>query len=287
MNREQRAEKLAAHHWEKHRDRLRSVVERERFGLICDFDGTLSAFAPLPTQAVILPENAALLDALAERVTVVALVSGRGARDLRQRFERPYAVYYGNHGLEFWRDDRLMLVETAHAWSEPLQHVLDAVRAMNFEGVIVEDKGVTGSIHYRLAHDTAATRAALQELLAPLCEQSGFRLSEGQFIWEVNPPLQVDKGTAVRAIVEEYQLDGAIFIGDDVTDYAAMRMLRQLAADPQRDLRGLSLGVVHPTSPPDLFTACDLTADGVHDVTGFLRWVLEHRPLPVSVKDKE
>jgi len=276
-----------AEHWEAHQDRLQSVLERPRFGLISDFDGTLSALAPRPEAAVILPETARLLDALADRVTVVALVSGRGAQDLRARFDRSYLVYYGNHGLEFWRDDRLMLVEGAQAWTEPLQSVLNAVRDWKIAGVIVEEKGVTGSIHYRLAADPRATRTALQAQLLPLCEQVGLRLSEGQFIWEIKPPIPVDKGTAVRAIVEEYQLDGAVFLGDDVTDYAAMRALRQLVAEPERELGALSLGVVHPNTPPDLFAACDLTANGVHDVTKFLRWLLEHRPLLPASKDKE
>ncbi len=291
MNREKRIVKQAvgqrAKHWEQQRDRLQSVLDRPRFGLISDFDGTLSAHAPRPDAAVILPETARLLDALADRVTVVALVSGRGAQDLRTRFDRSYLVYYGNHGLEFWRDDRLLLVEGAQAWTEPLQSVLKAVRDRKMDGVIVEEKGVTGSIHYRLATDPAATKTALQAQLLPLCEQVGLRLSEGQFIWEIKPPIPVDKGTAVRAIVEDYQLDGAVFLGDDVTDYAAMHALRQLAADPERELGALSLGVVHPTTPSELFAVCDLTANGVHDVTKFLRWLLEHRPLLPSSKDKE
>lgn len=269
-------------HWEQHTDRLEDVLARPRCGLVSDFDGTLSSFASQPDGAAILPENARLLDLLAERVTVVALVSGRSVEDVRGRFTHPKLVYYGNHGLERWHVDGPRLVETAAAWRERLQVVLDAARALNLAGVIVEDKGVTGSIHYRLALDPEATKSRLEAHLLPLCAQTGLHLSPGQFIWDIKPPLPVDKGTAVRAIADDYQLDSALFLGDDVTDYAAMRALRELTADPARDFQALSIGVVHPSTPPELFAVCDLTANGVHDVTQCLRWILEHRPPPIT-----
>jgi len=269
-------------HWERHTERLRSVLARPRFGLISDFDGTLSEFAAHPDMATIDPENARLLDRLAERVTVVALVSGRSVQDVRARFTHPQLVYYGNHGLERWQADGPRLVKTALVWRERLQTVLNAVRALEVAGVIVEDKDVTGSIHYRLAADPEATKARLQAHLLPLCTLTGLQLSAGQFIWDIKPPLHVDKGTAVRAIADDYQLEGVIFFGDDVTDYAAMRALRELAADPNRDLQALSIGVMHPTSPPDLLAVCDVTANGVADVTRCLRWILEHRTPPTA-----
>ncbi len=265
-------------HWERHTERLLSVLARPRFGLVSDFDGTLSGFAPHPDVATIDPENVRLLDRLVEQVTVIALVSGRGVQDVRARFTRPQLVYYGNHGLERWHADGPRLVESALAWRERLQTVLTGVRSLELPGVIVEDKGVTGSVHYRLADDPVAMKTRLQAHLLPLCTLTGLQLSAGQFIWDIKPPLHVDKGTAVRAIVVNYQLDSAIFLGDDATDYAAMRALRELVADPTRDFQALSVGVVHPSTPPDLFAVCDVIANGVSDVTHCLRWILEHRP---------
>lgn len=87
--------------WRQHQGKLRSLLEQQHIGLISDFDGTLSPFAQRPQDAKILPENAFLLDALAGQWVVTALVSGRSACDLRERFERPRLVYYGNHGMEF------------------------------------------------------------------------------------------------------------------------------------------------------------------------------------------
>lgn len=145
-----------------------------------------------------------------------------------------------------------------------------------FEGVIVENKCVTASIHYRLAPNPVEMRERLYVHLSPLCLQYGFVLSEGQFIWEIIPPIHVNKGTAARAIVEDYQLDGVLFLGDDVTDYTAMDALRQLARDSQRGLQTLSVGVVHPTSLPDLIEHCDVTANGVEEVAHLLRWLYQH-----------
>ncbi|MBI5669456.1 MAG: trehalose-phosphatase [Chloroflexi bacterium] len=264
-------------HWSHHLQRLSDVLERPRFGIISDFDGTLSPFVSQPEQAAITPENAAALDALAEHVTVIALVSGRGVADLRQRFVRPWLEYYGNHGMEFWRDGQPQLAAEAVAWVQPLQALLRELDHANTGGVVIENKGATAAVHYRNAPDTARAREALYQRLKPLAEQYGLRLSEGQLVWEIKPPVTLHKGTAAQAIIQAYRLESVLYLGDDVTDFNAMRLLRQLASDPRRHLRALSVGVVHPTSFPELYEVCDLTADGPDDVAHLLNWIRQQR----------
>lgn len=267
-----------ARHWTQHQLTLLTLLERERFGLISDFDGTLSAFVEQPDAAAIAPENAALLDQLAAYCVVIALVSGRGAQDLRQRFDRSHITYYGNHGMEAWRDGQARVVAAAATWVEPLARLLaQAADQIAIEGVLIENKGVTAAVHYRMAANPREARNVLRARLAPLCEQYGFRLTEGRYIWEIKPPLKVDKGTALREIIEDYALESALFLGDDVTDYAAMDMLSRLAAESGRRLFGVSVGVTHPTTPPELFYHCDFIVNGVTEVTTLLRWLLARR----------
>ncbi len=115
-------------HWAQNQDRLLQLITFPRFGIISDYDGTLSPFVAQPQDAVITPGNARALDHLAGQVTVVALVSGRSVADLRQRFERPWAVYYGSHGMEFWRDGRVQIAPQAQPFVEPLRALLAVVR---------------------------------------------------------------------------------------------------------------------------------------------------------------
>ncbi len=266
----------APEHWTRYQPLLRTLLDQPRCGLISDFDGTLSAYVGNPATAAIAPENGVLLDTLAHKLTVVALVSGRDVRNLRLRFEHPALIYYGNHGMEYWEDGQVQVIGEAQRWAEPLQRLLAEFGDPAIAGVFVEPKTVTASVHYRLSKTPTEARDVLYARLLPLCKKYGFSLSTGQFIWEIKPPVAVDKGSAAQAIVEAYHLDSAIFLGDDVTDFAAMDMLTTLAADPARRLQAQSVGVVHPTSSAELYEHCNLTANGIEDVTHLLRWMVEY-----------
>jgi trehalose 6-phosphate phosphatase len=263
-------------HWTSNRERLLNLVTTSLFGIISDFDGTLSFFAPYPPDAVIDSSISNTLDTLATQGAKIALVSGRAADDLYRRFPRPYALYYGNHGMEVWRDGAVEVARAAQMWHEPLQALLEVAKqhTVGDSNVLIENKRVTASIHYRMAEDREKMRVVLYDLLLPLCEQYGFRLSEGQFIWEIKPPVTLNKGTAAEEIVEILGLESVLFLGDDVTDFTAMQRLRELSSER---LQVLSVGVVRPTSKPELYDYCDITANGVGEVGELLNWVSEQR----------
>lgn len=264
-------------HWSRQTDALLHLLRQPRFGIISDFDGTLSAFTDLPGQAVIVPEIADLVDRLADKVEVFAFVSGRGVSDLRDKFARPWAVYYGNHGIEYWSDGGPQNAPQVHDWVEPLQQMLATLDDLDMPGMLVENKGATAAVHYRMTDNPDTAREQLRDRLQPLCEQHGFVLSSGNFIFEISPPVHLHKGTAAQAIVEDHRLTSALFLGDDVTDINAMRRLRELAAEPGAGFDALSVGVLHAASPPAIHQACDLTADGVEDVARLLRWIEQNR----------
>ena len=120
----------------------------------------------------------------------------------------------------------------------------------------------------------------------PLCEKYGFQLSEGQFIWEIKPPVELNKGTAALAVVNDYHLESVLFLGDDITDVHAMQALHERAADPDCDLSALSVGVIHPTTPQTIYEHCDVTANGVEDTTGLLQWINQNRTVPSDKSDQ-
>lgn len=270
------------HNWRNHREELRHAILHQRFGLISDFDGTLSPFVSQPNEASISQANAYALDGLADIVTVIGLVSGRSASDLRTRYQCKGIEYYGNHGLEAWRGGSAAIAPAAEAWIQPLNTLIDAIKAANLPGVMVENKRLTASVHYYPVPDADTACHQLEEALTPLVEKFGFRLNPGRMLWEIKPPISIHKGTAVQSIIDDFNLTGTLFLGDDVTDFNAMNQIHELVKDPKRGLCGLSVGVLHPTSPCELVEMCDVTADGVADVAELLDWVLAERSLALS-----
>ncbi len=265
-------------HWSACTDQIKSVLSATPLGIISDFDGTLSNFVKDPTQATITRSNGHALDMLIPKVSVLALVSGRGADDLRQRYPRSNLLYYGNHGLEYWSNNRLRVLDAALPWRVPLQQLIDALGTPSIPGVLVESKGVTATIHYRAAKDPVQARMDLKAQLQPLCDQFGFRLREGNMAWEIIPPLSINKGTAIRAIILYHKLNGVIFFGDDATDLSAMDALHNFVAHRSTThlFRALSVGILHPRgTPADLITHCDVTANGPADVAELLMWIAE------------
>jgi trehalose 6-phosphate phosphatase len=265
-------------HWTHCQDTLRHLLTAGRFGIISDFDGTLSHFVVAASTAMLTPASAAALRSLIAGGATVALVSGRAVADLRSRFPHPAVMYYGNHGLEYWHDGAVQVVPEARPWLAPLRALLAELDAPPVSGVVVENKGVTASVHYRAAANPAATGAMLAERLTPLCARYGLRLSAGNQIWEIKPPVALDKGTATRAIVQGAHLDTVLFCGDDTTDLTAMAEIGRLRDVGELPL-ALAVGVLHRQgTPPGLLDHCDLTANGPDDVAGLLAWLAARLP---------
>ncbi len=266
-------------HWRTQEAQLRALLAAPRFGVISDFDGTLSPFTETPDAAIIAPANAAALDRLLALRVPVALLSGRSTGDLRARFTRPALTYVGNHGLDYWDGAATALVEEARPWRVALEAVLTALPPFDDPAIFIENKGVTATLHYRATADHAAASAAIEAAVRPLCERYGLVLNSGNQIWEIKPPLALNKGTALAAIAAARGLDGVLFLGDDTTDLLAMAELRLLRAprdDGTAPFRGLSIGVLHGDDTPlELDDFCDLVATDTADVARLFDWLAD------------
>lgn len=262
--------------WESARDTLlRELVARERIGVVTDVDGTISPIMPTPAEAAVTPRNREMLAALHDCVALVAAVSGRGVTDLHERVGLPQLTYVGNHGLERWVEGQADVVPEVALYRPHLEAALDEVRALLQPGLWIEDKGATASVHYRQAADPDAAQAQLAPIIRELAERHRLKFSEGRRVFELRPPIEIDKGTAFRRLIEDFRLDGAIFIGDDMTDVDAMRAARDLRE------RGLcyALGVgVDSSGTPDLVReVADVLVPGVPGVEVLLGWLFSAR----------
>ena len=250
---------------------LAGLAARRPLGLVSDLDGTLSQIAPTPEAASISPRAQALLSALDQRLALVALVSGRAAADLRARAGLPL-VYVGNHGLERWDGDRVHVRPEAAAYQPALQAALAELRPHLLPGMLLEDKAVTASLHYRQAADPDAVQRTLKPVVERIAAAHGLRMFEGRMIFELRPPVELDKGTAFRELVAEYRLAAAVFIGDDTTDADALRAARDLR---QSGLcYAVAVGVEAPGTPDVVRDSADFLVPGVPGVEDFLDWLL-------------
>jgi trehalose 6-phosphate phosphatase len=242
------------------------VLRQTPSAVVTDIDGTISAIAPTPAEAMVDPGAKAALALLAERLAVVAVVSGRAPQDGAAMVGLPELIYVGNHGLE--------RVARGTPWTHPLAaaaqpaiaaaltEIESAARAAaDVPWLLVENKGVTGTIHYRLAPDQIAAAALLEPLARAAATQHGLRLTLGRMIFEVRPALAVNKGTAIRELVQDLGLHGIVFFGDDVTDVDAFRALRELRE--AGEAATLRVGVLGPETSPAVLAEIDVSVNGV------------------------
>lgn len=218
----------------------REALAGEPAGILTDLDGTLAPIVSDPGAVRALPGAADALSALDRRLAVVAIVSGRAARDVRRIIGSDRVLVIGNHGLE-WLEPGADAPVPAPELSGAADAIERALAALpEEEGVTAEHKGLSATVHFRNAPDPAAAGGRVRSALEAAAP-AGVTLRPGRMSLELRPAGAGDKGTAVRAVVERYGLRGLLVMGDDVTDLDMFRAAATLRNAGQ--LRAAILGV--------------------------------------------
>ena len=237
--------------------------------VLTDIDGTLAPLVPTPDEAEVTEELRELLRRLGEKYRVVAGVSGRPAADALRLVGTEEIVYCGNHGFEILRSVEVEVVPEAAPYKEKVEELERKAREeLGPLGTFVEEKGVTASVHYRNVSPAVGERC--KEFVEREGERLGLRVTVGRGVVEARPPVRADKGTAVRKLVEEYEPEKALFIGDDTTDLDAFRELEKLREEGVLS-ETLRIGVKSEEGPPEIVSEADLAVDGVEEVGKVLR----------------
>ncbi|MGY2052142.1 trehalose-phosphatase [Methylobacterium sp. JK268] len=191
--------------------------------LFLDFDGTLVDIAPRPDAVVVPPALPHALARLRARLGgALAIVTGRPIATI-DGFLAPERFDVGGlHGVELRRGDRA-------TGGDPAAHpaLRDGVARLqrataDLDAVLIEDKGCSVAVHWRLAAPAAAEAAqqAVRRIAADLGE--AYRLQLGKAVGEILPA-SATKGHAIRSFQEAPPYAGrrALFLGDDLTDEKA------------------------------------------------------------------
>ncbi len=187
--------------------------------VLLDIDGTIVDIAPTPRQVWVSPELRHTLVRLQQLTGgAVALVSGRKLSEIDLLFAPLQLAAVGGHGAEIRPVPGTEPQMRAGSLSAELKRDLATLTELG-PGILVEDKGYSLALHYRLAADLGA---ALHAGVARICAQAptgSIEILPGKAVVEVKPA-QVSKALAVRELMKYPPFIGRhpLFIGDDVTD---------------------------------------------------------------------
>lgn len=242
---------------------------------LTDIDGTISRITETPYEAKVEPEAARALDALLTKISVVAAVTGRSPEHAYGMVGVRGMLYIGNHGLEEYSGGVGKVAPEAQAYLEKVAAALKEVQHwLEIPGIVVENKGITASVHYRMTAAPETTRNELMQLLRPIAERQGLLLREGRMVIELRPKVDVTKGTAVRALIERLSLRSCVFMGDDVTDTDVFRTLREMRKEGL--VNSVCIGVLSSETPREVLELSDFTVDGVDGAVHLLTWLVQN-----------
>jgi trehalose 6-phosphate phosphatase len=210
---------------------MKEIVQRIKPGsrilLFLDYDGTLVPIKKAPKLAVLHPWRRQFLKRLAEQV-FICIVSGRSLAELQELVAIKGIAYIGNHGLEISCGQKVWVHPEARKIKPILRNSLKRIQVttQDLPGVLVEDKGLTGSIHYRQLPPAFWT--PLKEIILAEVGSKGraLKITEGKRVFEIRPNIQWDKGRGIRELIgwlRPTETALRIYIGDDQTDEDAFK----------------------------------------------------------------
>ena len=206
-------------------------ISGKKLFLFLDFDGTLAPIVPNPEDAGLSERGREILQKLAKQVPV-ALLSGRDRADVARKVGLDNLVYAGSHGFDITGPNALEMqyqggvealpdLEKAH---QRLEEKLERV-----EGAWAERKKYAIAIHYRHTPDALVSKVE-EEVKAAVADSAKLKLVGGKKIFELKPNFDWHKGRALEWLLNELAEDKntvPIFIGDDVTDEDALKVIHQ------------------------------------------------------------
>jgi trehalose 6-phosphate phosphatase len=196
--------------------------------ILLDVDGTIVDIAPTPRDVVVPQRLKKALKTLSHRTNgAIAFVSGRPLGDLDRLFGPLKLAAVAGHGAEMRVSGRDEPSRYDAPLGGDLRRQFQAL-VSRLDGVILEDKGYSLALHYRLAPQHADT---VREAVAAACAvypKSAIEVLPGKAVIEVKSSA-FNKGTGVRELMRYPPFRGRspVFIGDDVTDRAAFSVLSE------------------------------------------------------------
>jgi trehalose 6-phosphate phosphatase len=194
--------------------------------IFLDVDGTLLDLAARPDEVVTPAGLVATLARAARKLDgALALISGRSIDDVDRLFAPLRLRASGVHGAEIRLDPDAPAAPTAAA-DLPQSLLLALRRAVEqFQGVFVENKRFSFTVHYRLA---PSAERPLRNIVKHLVDSAPIAVDtmDAHYAIEIKSPC-FNKGAAIAAFLSTSTFRGRtpIFVGDDTTDESGFALV--------------------------------------------------------------
>jgi trehalose-phosphatase len=256
----------------RHWDNLKKELSDKHIMLFLDFDGTLTPILDTPDDAIIPKETSKLLKHLSKSLRCrIAIISGRALRDIKERVGLKNVIYVGNHGAEIEGPKIKFESPISPRCRATLEHIKSDLseKLSSIKGAILEDKGLSLSLHYRLVDkkDIAQVKTILHEATILYVVRSKIKIKPGKMVLEIRLPLEWDKGRVVLWLLAKQKFAMSerpfvpIYIGDDKTDEDAFKVLKN---------KGLTIFVGKPKP-----SYAQYYLKNTREVTQFLKRILD------------
>ncbi len=245
------------------------ILKQKRPVFFLDYDGTLTPIVNRPEDAQISATMRSTLSELAGRFTV-AVVTGRDKEDVEDFIGLDQLIYSGSHGFVTSGPGGMYM---EHEQSEEIIRQLDQAEKdlhrlldNKGEGVQIERKKYAIAVHYRNAPEKYVPQV-MESVDQLVGKGESLKKGEGKKVVEVKPDIDWHKGKAVWWIMEALGLDKQkdtvpVFIGDDVTDEDAFKVLK-----------GKGIGILVENRGQE--TCADYSLKNVFQVEQFFKKVIE------------
>lgn len=215
---------------------MQKRLSKKHILLLLDYDGTLTPIVETPGKALLPKRTKDLLYLLSRKNDcTVAIISGRALKNLKDLVSLKNIIYSGNHGFEL-EGPQIKFKRTISAEYRAIIKQIKAAltkKLSSILGVVIEDKGFSLSLHYRLVNTKTIpiVKKIFKESVNSFISQDKIRISSGKMVLEVGPPDEWDKGKVALWILSKLKgIHGKkpvipIYVGDDLTDEDAFKAL--------------------------------------------------------------
>lgn len=234
---------------------------------MADFDGSLAPIVDDPADARPSAPAVAVLHKLVSRFGLVAIVSGRPVGFLREVLPVTGVTLVGQYGLERQAGSGTAIDPRAAPFVGAVA-VAAAEAERELAGLLVERKGdVAVALHWRSVPEREAEALACGERLAV---EHGLHVARGRRVIELRPPIPVDKGTAIEAILGDVR--SLLVAGDDRADLVMFDAVDRLVAAGALT-HAVRVAVRSSEAPEDLLARADLVVDGPEGLVELLDYL--------------
>ena len=221
-------------------DKLKKKLKKKFLFIFLDFDGTLAPITKTPVKADMPEETRKMLKGLSKKsFCKIAVISGRALEDIKNKFTGlSNIIYSGNHGLEIEGPKIKFSPLLSSGYKAALKTIKNTLqnKLLSIKGILLEDKGFSLSLHYRLVDNKQVTlvKTIFHETVIKYVGGGRVKVKAGKKVLEVRPALEWDKGKVVLWLLarQKFAKDGSkilpIYIGDDLTDEDAFKALRRI-----------------------------------------------------------